>query len=129
MSKAFAFEAESKQDGSSCCAKPMARASLLQRLTKASNLESFADLSPAFEFDDDVRGLAIGHLTLFYSIPSAPASSPATQRTSDCSCSSSSSSRSRDASRWLLPRIRREVGETRLSVSNFDLNAVSPTSW
>jgi hypothetical protein len=59
------------------------------------------------------------------SVTSTPTASPVAQRRSaapDCKSQVT-------AKNWLFPLIGREMGGTRLSVSNFDMNAVSPNSW
>lgn len=62
------------------------------------------------------------------SVTSTPTASPVAQRRAPAPAAGDCKSQA-TAKNWLFPLIRRELGETRLSVSNFDMNAVSPNSW
>lgn len=114
---------------------------LAERLSKRTDFESYA--ASACDGDQvwqpsrllvsksmaDIRA-AVSRSTLSdgSSLASTPVSSPLVRRKPDPmapNCKSADMSNKN----WLFPRIKREVGETRLSVTNFDLNAVSPTSW
>lgn len=109
----------------------------LERMNQPSNLDSVAELNspledyhfggPSKSLNDYSRtNLRTGSMSsMASSVASTPSNSPLIRRKGDQS-SVSSKKDDRGSSNWLTPIFGRERV---LTVTNFDINAVGPTSW
>ena len=113
----------------------------LERMNQPSNFESIAESSGPLEdyyfggpssksLNDYTRAsnLRTGSMSsMASSVASTPSNSPLIRRKGDQSASSSSSgNKGKDSgNNWLSPIFGPKV----LTVTNFDINAVGPTSW
>lgn len=117
---------------------------LNDRLTKITNFEAYAGSCAVFEEDEnrhqasritssrsmaDIRAAVTRSVLSVQpsSLSSSPTSSPIVRRKPDATVANCKPQIV--GKNWLFPLIRREGGEARLSVTNFDINAISPTSW